>query len=186
MNNTPSPKKIYLAFGLGEGRIVARKFEYAATQRGFELTSNHNEADVVIGHSAGCYTLAHLLNTKTIILIGPPTQISTTRDLMRAVSRKLRREYQELSLREFLAKNALNALYLVNVPRAFHLRKFTLKRRLPEQTMTLIRNQHDDFTDKLIQLHQSDGIRYLSMPGGHDDLWQNPSRYLDILERTHD
>ena len=184
MAHTPLPKTIYIAYGLCEGRLVARNFINTAQKRGYVLVRKPNNATYIIGHSAGCYTL-RLIKNRRVLLVGIPTLSKNTKSVLSQVLRKLRGELQDLGARKFLIKNISNIPYVLHIPRNAALRSQVLKRALPATNITFIRNRDDPFTGDILQGENRRKDRFISMPGGHDDLWINPDSYLDILESLY-
>lgn len=183
---TDSDKKIYLSLGLAEGGLVSRKFKKAAHARGFTFTKQKTEADYAIGHSAGCYNLNDTGTAKIVILIGPPTLSVNSKTVIKQINQKLLYEYRELGLLVFCKKNLPNLLYILNIPRNIRLRKIVLKRQLPTRPVFFIRNQRDPFNTTRLEHHNESQHTYISLPGGHDDIWIRPNPYLDILESIHE
>lgn len=178
-------KNIFIHYGFAEGRLVARNFINAASKNNYGIVSDHEKADIVIAHSAGCYDLPNNLNSKMIILIGPPTLSVDTRTVLTQILKKLAYEYKQIGLTGFFIKNLPNVLYALNLPRNLRLRTKTLARNIPSKNVIIIRNQLDPFNDPHLLQHNAIDINKISLPGSHDDIWLNPEPYLDIIESIY-
>jgi hypothetical protein len=181
--------------GFSEGYWHTKRLRRALKRAGFSHSLSPSEADIVIAHSAGCYVVPPLRDEQLLVLINPTywpgkslgSRGSTmTWQILQAVRPGNQPFYQ-------LHKTAHNILNLVRNPRS-HLAlaakasSFDLEQVVTHSKTIIIRNQSDPWLtphlDHLTQINP--GLSITTLPGGHDDCWQHPEPYVNLLQSEYD
>ncbi len=166
-------KTFAIQYGFAEGPKIAQKFITDLTHDGWELTSVET-ADIIIAHSGGSRVIPEINSAESIVLvnISPWPEVS----LLGALTRKLTSE-------RFSASKVLwNFWYgISNIPYAFSMkRNYSLP---PANKTIIIRNIKDTYMPKkrLTELSAA-GYEIIELPGTHDDIWENPTSYINIID----
>jgi hypothetical protein len=172
--------------GFAEGYLTGRRMRKELAKRGFDNSKDPATADVIIAHSGGCFIIPAYAAAKLIICINPPHWPG--KPLRESGAEKLRvgfaasRANKAMGL--FIKAQIRNIFYLWNIPRY---RKMWLgikdgsAWRL-QMKVVLIRNQNDTFSPDTDTLPFETDVIAVEVPGGHDDCWDNPKPYIDVLE----
>lgn len=176
--------------GWAGGPKLSKRFRKAISERGFKVTKKLEEADFIFAHSTGCYLLPGRLRAKVIFMIDPPYwpgRRITGRwfDLIKNDRRLLK---SDAGSSGFLSKKLWELFYIIKKPRfswsvirnQSHL---DFLGRLDYKRIVLIRNKNDEFCSPAIsdQLKSYKNIKYIELPGHHEDYYVNPSPYIDLL-----
>jgi hypothetical protein len=178
------PLHYFISYGFtggpGHGRSLRRLLE----QAGFQLAPAIDHADIVIGHSAGCWAITNDLPAKLIVLVGMPLQngqrLKTFRKVRKAAGQRhplLRAKYSLLSVFYGLAAPRRNLAIIKQA--ASLVTPLTLKH---EQVVFVV-NQHDQWLDAQIlrQQFQKLPFSFIGLTGTHDDIFYHPEHYVDII-----
>ena len=179
-------KTVCLVYGFAEGPRVSAKMRRELTERGYGLVKDPGKADVIVAHSGGCFMLPPEHKARLVLLIDPP--MWTGRGPLRGLPAKVRQETKD---EYWYRKTALNVWYFTRRPLKWmkmggHIRNGALNTR--NARVMMIRNQEDSFTNPSDALTcvSDNGWSICSVAGGHDDLWSNPKRYVDVLQGLDD
>lgn len=183
--------KVYLAYGYSEGKWHSKRLRRALKRRGYNIERSLKHADVVIGHSGGCYDIPALRDKQLLMLINPPywpersiaERVTTiTWQLIRAIRPGNHPIYHAKKL-------WWHCIYFVIRRRHNHriadrTITFDLATEVNHSRTILVRNNDDPWLTpdlgKLQTLHPHLQIKRL--PGDHDDCWRHPDRYIDLIE----
>ncbi len=176
---------VAVVYGFAEGGFHSRKLRTALLTAGFTLTSEIAEADIIIAHSAGCYLVPVGHQARVVLNIG--YTYWPGRSLLHSLSGKLAEEYRRTGMLTWLKECAIHDIYALNIPYVLRLIKGW---RAPEaylQAMQFraifVRNQADPYCEpSAIMQAAGEKHTYLSLPGYHDHLWDEPKEYINLLK----
>lgn len=177
-----------ISYGLLGGPLAGRRLRKLLAAAGYTLSTDTKQADIVLAHSAGCWQLD---NTKArlFILIGLPLAAPGLHTSFRTNKARTLEYIKHGHLLAGLEMTGMNLFYgLAQTRRNYAIihnakRSQTAFKAPPKGQIVLIINQHDPWPqgDKL-QMYLRDGNwSFISLPGSHDDIWENPDRYIAII-----
>jgi len=183
---------VTIIYGFTEGAWHGKRFRRVFREHGYSVTERAAEADIIIAHSAGAfYVPKSLRSDQLLILIDPPYWperpiMLRSRNMVLHMIQSIRKDNHPFYQ---LHKTVHNFVYLVrhqalNREMIRHARTFDLAAELKHPRTILVRNRHDPWLTpdlehlKLIQPK----LRIRQLPGGHDDCWHNPQRYVNLLQ----
>ncbi len=184
-------KSVAIVYGWSEGPWQSKRFRKQLSNSGFVITKDPTAADIVVAHSLGCYLVPHHIKARLIVLIGPG--FWPDKSLFRAVTENMKvgmsQHHREGEIKWWLNKLAHNFWYVLTRPTiTFLLIKRNAKHdflphNIGQRKILLVRNEKDTFLHPNIQelLPKTRPYRLIKMPGGHEDCWVNPERYIDLL-----
>jgi pimeloyl-ACP methyl ester carboxylesterase len=183
--------KAHIIFGFTEGSWHGKRMRRELHKRGVVITKRVSDADYVIAHSGGCFEVPPLKEHQILMLINPtywpgkPLHVrgrQMTGQLIKAVRPGNNPLFH-------LRKTAHNLTYLFTRAKrnkfiAKRAGTYDLETEIKHVNTILIRNQDDPWlTPELNYLQEiNPHLRIVRMPGGHDDCWQHPARYMQILQ----
>ena len=183
-------KTVAILHGWAGGNWHVRRFVKALKENGFEERKRVTNTDVIIAHSPGCYRLKENSNAKLILLIGPPywPSQSILRRLLKKKSHDTRHRIKNEGVIFTINKFIWEIIYVIIKPSYTfvalkHHRYLHFLDLLENKKIILIRNEEDYFCSPEIEKAIKDyrNVRYISLPGGHDDFMTNPDPYVDLL-----
>lgn len=181
MSQEPRVKKVAIVYGWAEGPAIGKKLASKLTEAGFDIAKNPKEADIIIAHSGGYLLLPPNLRARLAVLIDPP--ICSEVD-MRARQKKLliqtclRPKYWKIRVLNllyiFLRKNHQNNLRKLYPDYSFS----------DKENFVIVRNSNDQFLSakEATTLSAQLNARLVELPGDHEDVWINPSPYVNLLK----
>lgn len=178
--------KVFIAYGWPEGEWHGRRLREALKNAGYTVTSSPKDADVIVTHSAGCYMLPSDVRARLIMLVGLP---NWSRPLIKCTFAKIRLEHKNI---EWLHKTLLHTFYAVSQPiRLYKVYRAFRKKYLPDfssSKVLLIRNEQDTYMEEEAseRLARKRGWLYQNLKGQHDDLWEDPQAYIEIINLALD
>ena len=183
-------KTVAIAHGWAGGKRHVRRFLKALKENGFEERKRLAKVDVIVAHSTGCYRLKENTNAKLILLIGPPywpSQNILKRLIKKTVHAK-RVNAKNEGYVYVIHKLMWEIIYVIVKPSYTfialkHHRYLHFLELIKNKKVILIRNQEDYFCSPEIEKAVKDykNVRYLELPGGHDDFMTNPEPYIDLI-----
>lgn len=184
--------KVAIVYGWAEGPWQGDKFTKALEQYGYTTTLDPREADIIFGHSLGCYLVPKDIKNKTVCLVGLPYWPG--RSVIYSVALKLKKEIsyhrQGNSLAWWVNKTAHNSLYIFSRPRLTYYGITRIHPRfLPNganNKVIVIRPADDTFCHPEVAkiLPQSKNYQYLEVPGPHDGCWFEPRPYIELFNKN--
>ncbi len=183
-------KTVAVIEGFAGGPYLSRTLRRDLVGAGFELIKNKAEANVIIAHSGGCYDLPPASNAQLFMLINPPywpNKSIVSRWIRKegADTKRVRRDY---GFRYLLKLKVWEGIYIFLKPSyaLLALRDMSLTGLLDhirERKIILIRNHMDYFCTPAIkeELTSYKNVKYVELPGEHDDYYTNPKPYIDLL-----
>ncbi len=180
-------KTVCILYGFCEGPRVSKRFQADLEAEGYKIISDPSKADVIIGHSGGCFLLPEHLRAKHIIQIGLvhwPGR-SVVGSLAQKLIADIRNHHQQGAMHFWLRKALWNFYYFWNIPATIRMligRKRGYHWRYGKIT-TVVRPDLDSFcTPKPELLPFKDKPRVVCVPGQHDDCWRDPKPYLSLIK----
>ena len=175
----------YISYGVMEGSLHGTRMRQALRKRGYRITSEASDADVIVAHSGGYFLLPELGPRTKLLLIDPAgyTGRSPAANIIRHVFFDIKQVFFSRDILFYLRKTLLNLLYFcVQVPRntaMYRIYRAGGRPELLKRTNTVIVQGHDrSWLDK--DGFSSTETHYLRTT--HDDCWRNPERYLAFLD----
>jgi pimeloyl-ACP methyl ester carboxylesterase len=188
MDTTSSAKKpsVAIIYGFSEGSLTGRRLREQLKSRNYSLIIPE-QADIIISHSGGFLLLPDDLTGKTLIYVGANTWHMP---LLTSLKTKLRYDFNERRQHKQLGQwflHGVRNLWYIPSQHTLRLAKVYRTKPLPPITAQTIvlRNQHDPYCDSAAALRWGDSAVYVSLPGGHDDIWDNPSAYVDVIQSVY-
>jgi len=178
---------VCMLYGFCEGPQVGKRFERELARAGFQVTHDPMNANIIIGHSGGCFLVPARSRAKIIIQIGLP--FWPNRSLPGSIWRKfisdLHSHHREGALHFWLRKTFWNVTYFWNIPANIRMlrgrRRGTLWRQ-GERTV-VIRPSMDTFcTSDVTALPFTSAPKIVELPGHHDQCWRDPAPYIAIIK----
>jgi hypothetical protein len=177
-----------IVYGFAEGNLTGRKLRQALRQAGYRI-ANPSQADIIIAHSGGYLVLPKKIRASSIIFVGANTW---DRPLLTSLGQKLHYDYLDRKAKGQMLTWFLHGLrndwYIFKVPHTCRLAWGYLRK--PSQPPKLarsivIRNRHDSYcTEEQLLVWAGMGT-YISFDGGHDDIWNNPGAYVDVIQSLY-
>ena len=166
---------------------MGKKFKQACIAAGFDYVKDPRNADIIVAHSGGCFLLPDDLEGKLIFQIGLPYWPG--KPWLVATWQKVRLELQvyrgRKQLRSWVIKWLQHIRYAFNVPAFWRMvrNRDTDKPWNNAYRQVIVRNRDDAYSSpSLLDIIFRGPRVFISLPGGHDDIWQNPKPYVDLLQ----
>lgn len=181
-------KLVHIVPGWSEGKWHFKQFD-SHLKGHFKLTENSQKADIIIAHSSGCYSLPATNTAKLVVLVNPPFWPGkplinrSFKNVFWQIPKQIK-SFGFIFLLKMRLRNILNILSQpwkhIKVWRS--LRQTFLKASIANKTI-LIRNKDDAFCNQEIEKYLQDfpDIKYIELPGLHEDIWRYPKVYIDLL-----
>jgi len=186
MAATASSKPLSYAFSYGfvGGPLHARKFKRLMNHASFVYTLLPQKADIIIAHSAGCWLVPEDCRPKLLIYVGMPlAQMSPRQSLLKANAAALKNN----DLGRTLITKTKTTYYGLRQPRRnlaiVRMSKTARPVVLPKVSSIFIANKHDPWPkDKALDEYvKNHNWSFINLPGTHDDVWEHPDRYVEII-----
>lgn len=182
----------FISYGFLGGKPHSKHMRQLLEARGFVPASSMQAADIIVAHSAGCWLLKDFMRAKLILLVGMPLQHGhTARMFMKANKANgqvfWRNHHLWHGMRIFFWSTAYGILQPRRNIRIVH---STNKRTnafpifSPKQQVVFVANHFDPWphSPELRELVASQPFAFLSMPDSHDNIWEMPGYYVEVLE----
>ena len=169
-----------------------RQFRKALANAGFSVIKDRKSANVVIAHSAGIYAIPVHSAATLLMLIGPtywPGQPLIKR-MVRHTRTSRRYHVTNFGWRYYLWKKSLEVYYFFRrhiymwhgIRNNNRLARLNQLISLPGRRTIIVRNKDDPFSSpELKQKIKNKNMRFIELPGVHDDYVTNPKPYIDLL-----
>lgn len=180
-------KLVYIIPGLFEGKLTAQSMRRELLARGFSVTNDAQAANYVITHSGGHLLLGTPPSRQKLLIIDPtfPNERTILASTLHHAFYDIRTVLGQGLYRFYIVKTLLNILYMfVGV---FHTIKLSQQWRSPRHSIEYWRKRSNTI------LTFSDDDSWGAKPKivaknvyffhtNHDDCWQNPGKYVDLLQ----
>lgn len=177
-------RKVFIYYGLGEGRAVGQKLIRALKQSGYTLCASVEEAEIIIAHSGGCFLVPPETKARVLLVNLPyyPGR-SLAMSIFLEVKMDFFQSLHEHRIINFTKKTLWNLIYYTRIKH--NLAMYSGRRQANMWNIAyviLIHNQDDPFCISEIEsLPFRHKYQKIIIPGQHDDLWDNPQPYIDLL-----
>lgn len=181
---------VFIFQGWAGGKWHTRDFAKALQSNGFVVSDNSSNADIIVAHSTGCYGLPTDLKARLVMLMNPPywPDKSILERLLKKKGHDTKLAHREHGKRYVFLKTLWEGVYIVTRPRYTvlaikHHRKLDFLEHLEDKKVVLVRNENDYFCSPGIEsaVKKYPNVRYIQLPGAHDDYYTNPKPYIDLL-----
>lgn len=180
-------RTIAVAEGWAGGPKLSRLFTDELAKNGFRIVKDKRQADVIFAHSTACYKLPVATKAQLILLLDPPywpgrSIIGRWIDLLKNGTKPPNQSFKQL-----LTKKLWETYYILVKPSYTwsvlrNQSKLEFLEKLKSENVLLVRNQRDQFCSSSIKDLIS-GIKYVELPGDHEDYYSNPKPYIDLIQK---
>jgi hypothetical protein len=184
MANTDSPLSFAISYGFVGGKLHSRGLLKRMHEAGFQATSL-KQADVIIAHSAGCWLIPKQAKPKLIVYIGMPLATDKPQETWR---KAVKSGYTNNSLKRSLKVTSKNVFYGLKQP-GRNLNIITSASKSAPVIFEgvpgiFITNRHDPWPQaaRLDEFTRTRPWSFINLTGSHDDIWDHPDRYVDIIK----
>ncbi len=183
-------KSVAILHGWAGGDWHVKQFRGALHERGFTIVKNAEGADIIFAHSTGCYRLPQMCGAKLVVLQGPPywPGKSILRRLLLKKGHDTSLHLKERGIMFAINKLIWEIVYIIIKPSYTfvalkHHRYLHFLDLVENKKVILIRNEEDYFCSPEIKeaIKKYLNVRYIELPGGHDDFMTNPGPYIDLI-----
>ncbi len=182
------PVSVGIVYGFAEGKLTARRLRKALREAGY-IIRTPSEADIIIAHSGGYLVFPKNIQAHTILYVGANTW---DRPLGGSLKKKLQFDYSKAKARgqllAWLWHGLRNDLYILKPRHTFRLALGYIAKppQPPIAARTIVlRNRHDSYSTEKSLLLWSNIDTFIAFEGGHDDMWNHPSTYVDTLNTVN-
>ena len=183
---------VAILYGFGEGQRHGRTLQAALLAADFAIAATAHDADVIIAHSGGMYTLPDDTSGKTIFLIAPSCG-RTDKTWLQTQSQKV---WQDMNyflkakmFAKWMQKSLWNAVYLIGQASGLpHLWNTHQQHQAGLPTIaapTVVVTFKNDPWSGYISAKEKDkhpDYTFLTIEATHDDLWLHPDRYVELVQ----
>lgn len=169
---------------------MSRTFRQACQQAEFGLTKDLNKADIIFAHSGGALLLPAEPSAKLLVLVGIAfwpgrTWLAATRKHLQAENRAV---WAERRVLYWLHKWGWRAVYFWKLPTTIKMKRNQNIQAPWNSTakQIVVRNREDEYSMPNMHEQPFKGPRtFISLPGSHDDCWDNPQPYVDLIQSLY-
>jgi hypothetical protein len=187
-----APKRVAISYGIFGGPLHSSEMVAQLRAAGYEVTDDLTLADTIIAHSAGCWNIPKSASPKLILLIGVAlSQTSPYKIFFRAAGSNAGAFIKNRHLLHGLALCCKSLFYAISQPR----RNLRIIMRAPNAKLTefsgakivCIANHFDPWPNEanvseFIHDPNKHNWAFLSLPGSHDNIWEDPAIYVAIMD----
>ena len=172
-----------VSYGFMGGPLHGRKLNRLMHQNGYALRKTE-EADIIIAHSGGCWLIPTNSHPKLVVYVGLPLNTAKPRRTLRQARTFM---YQHGTLASNMRRNLKSLYYGARQPRRnlgfLRMAKTAKPVILPGVPAIFITNRDDPWPQAaaLEDLVNAMPWAFINLPGAHDDLKENPVRYVEII-----
>ncbi|MFO0882295.1 MAG: hypothetical protein U0491_02495 [Candidatus Saccharimonadales bacterium] len=163
-----SAKSYAIIYGFAEGPYQARMFAAVAKEYGLKQTKV-SQAEIIFAHSGGCFLIP--TDSNAIIVHVNPT-IWPQRSIVSSLIRRFPPKKVSLISGLFRLYYALDVTHAIRMVKARAM-------RLNGSKCLIVRNSQDTYLS--YEVFISFGQQKIEFDGGHDDIWQNPEKYIQLV-----
>lgn len=186
MKRANTDRTVAIVYGFAEGSWHGRKLRKSLRAAGFKITRDLKSAEYIIGHSAGCYLIPADTTARLILHIG--YTYWPRRGLFDSLRHNLALERQKHGFIKWFIRCTINDLHMLKFIQTARMVRGWRRRaehleNLPKTRHVFVRSQHDPYCEPESLMHHAGYEHtYISSPGNHNDLWDNPGYYTDLLQ----
>jgi hypothetical protein len=180
-------QSVCILYGLNEGPATGRQFVAACRRAGFGIVRDPVTADIIFAHSGGCLLVPSKTHAQLITMVGVPYWPG--RPWLVCTAIKIWREFRLYRRQHRLKHWAHKWTCYFRYARKFKAGWRMAVSLSPDnpwnssQHQVIVRNRHDVYCSPHILKLSFRGPRtFISLPGEHDDCWDNPQRYVELVQ----
>jgi hypothetical protein len=182
--------KVHVVPGWAEGNW---HFKQLARGFGSNFTLEHDsrEADIIIAHSSGCYSLPELSQARLVVILDPPywPGRSIARRALKHVVFDAVRQIRRYGIIFWLRLRAWNIFYLIIEPwrhvKIWRSLRQTFKLSSTADISIVVRDKKDAYCGPAIDVLASNyDVPVVEAETFHEDCWRFPDKYIEIMEQT--
>lgn len=184
MATTGSSKATFaICYGFMEGRLHSRGLRKALIKHGY-TESVPEQADIIIAHSAGCWLIPESASPKLVIYVGMP--LAMVRPRSKWVSVTFTSLFRGNIIKD-LGTRLKNTYHgLLDIRRNIRIMQnpqFGKPRVFPNAHAIFIANRYDAWPrgELAAKLLNEKAWTFMSLTGSHEDVWEHPTKYADII-----
>ncbi len=183
-------KAVAILHGWAGGWWHVREFTKELHKKELKVVKNSRVADIIVAHSTGCYRLPEKSEAKLVVLLGPPywPSKSILHRLLRKKGHDTKLRVRDRGLLFTINKFIWEIIYVLIKPSYTFIamknhRYLHFLDLLENKKVILVRNEEDFFCSPEIKeaVKKYRNVRYVQLPGGHDDFMTNPGPYIDLI-----
>ncbi len=177
-------------YGFSEGPWFGRKLRKQLDSRGYTTTRDVRGADIIIAHSAACYLVPQNARAKLVLHLGYTYWPGRT--LFDSLKMTLRYDYHSYPFATWLTNSVVHGAYTLNLAQTIRMipgwrDPLRALDKLAPARHIFVRNQHDTYCEPTALVQATNTAHtYVSMPGGHNHLWDNPEAYVNLLQSLYE
>jgi hypothetical protein len=185
MATTSSSPSFAISYGLVGGKLHSRGLRQSLLRAGFSSTSKQ-KADIIIAHSAGCWLIPKNAKPKLIIYVGMPLANDEPKETWK---KAVASGFSNNSWQRSAKIASKNAFYGISQPK----RNLGIIRKaaqakpvvFPNVPAVFVANHYDPWprSSRLDNYIDRKDWTFISLEGSHDDIWDHPDRYVEIVKR---
>lgn len=173
-----------ISYGFMEGHLHGRGLTKGLAKRGFH-SSDLDQADIIIAHSAGCGLIPADSKPSLVVYIGMPLHMAKPKRQWAGVTLTSLTKGNPLKDLVTRAKNSYHGV--INIRRNIRIMQnpqLGEPALFPGAKAVFIANRYDAWPrgPGLERFVDQKPWAFISLPGTHEDIWENPEKYVDIIE----
>lgn len=183
-------KTISIIHGWAGGKWHTADFENELEKAEFNIIEDSRKSDIIFAHSAGCYKIPSSNQARLVVLIGVPYWPG--KSILKRFFIKTASDGTEIArlfgYRYASMKLLWQVVYgLAHPEMAFAALKnhdrLNFFSKLEEKKVIVIHNQNDVYSSSGLRavLKNKANLKYIDVPGLHDDYYTNPRLYVDLI-----
>lgn len=186
------PLTFAVSYGFLGGPAHSRKLRQLLSAKGYDCTADLEHADIILAHSAGCFLIPKQAKPKLVVYVGMPlAQAQLPAAFVKANHSSIVSALHDKAIIKVMKITLLSWYYGLRQPKRNWNIIRTIKTAVPTlppgAAITFITNRYDPWPsgDTLHQYVESKEGRqwvFMSLPGSHDDVWEQPEKYAAIID----
>lgn len=180
---------VFISYGFAEGDWNSRLLHEELREYDHTITTDISNADVVIAHSGGCFLVPAEKQYDLLLLVNTtywPERSIFTR-IRNKISKDTAHTCKQYGVVAWLNKTVRNIGYGLVHPgraRAMYIgMKGSSVPTVNARRIVVIRNRNDPWLSQSFhEVFTIPEATFISLPGEHDDIWENPERYVQLLK----
>lgn len=180
---------VAIIYGFAEGTWHSKQLRKQLQSKGYRVISDPRAADIILAHSGGCYMVP--ADTRAHIVFHIGYTYWPSRPLIQSLRMAQRADLQTQGVLRWLRRSIFHCVYALNLGHTLRLVPGWRdpKRRLAAlapMTHIFVRNREDSYCnlDALLSVTSSEHT-YISMSGTHEDVWDNPAPYVNLIQSVY-
>ncbi|MDB5169448.1 MAG: hypothetical protein JWO41_804 [Candidatus Saccharibacteria bacterium] len=179
------PVTYYISYGILGGSLKGKIMRRQLNKAGMAPVKSATEADIIIAHSAGCWLIDPRAHPRLVFYVGLPLRAANLKMFMTATrtinqySVGPRHRFNHAWWGLFYGfSRAKRNLYIIRHAKTATISDFS------DAQQVMIGNRYDPWleTPRMSELMDSKPWAFVSLSGSHDNIWEEPEKYCEIIE----